>query len=135
VGTRPDADGLESQHIKITFRLYTHLAEAAGAGRLELTLPRGSDVAHALNHLSRSLSRRGPVAVKLGDVGGPDCRVRVVFGCPDEWGGAAARPGPRVMVTCVVLVNGRALGRLPQGPATVLEDGDEVCLIPPLAGG
>ena len=35
----------------------------------------------------------------------------------------------------VVLINGRSMSRLADGPDTVLRDGDRVAIFPPMAGG
>jgi sulfur-carrier protein len=48
--------------------------------------------------------------------------------------GRFGRPFDERVKTCKVIVNGTSVAFL-QGPATALSDGDEVVLLPPVAGG
>jgi len=92
--------------MKVRVRAFATLANLLGQA-VELELPEGSTVGSLLSELARMFGRAFTEAVMEGD-----------------------RPADFVKI----MVNGRDIDFL-SGLDTVLEDGDEVFLFPPVGGG
>lgn len=93
----------------VTVRTIGLLKALFGSGELEVTLPPGGTVDEVLSSLAR----------RYGD------RAAALFA---QTGEATAQPSMRVMV------NGRDIAVL-GGRQAVLQDGDEVLVLTPMAGG
>lgn len=93
----------------VKVRLYSVFASAAGLTEAEIELAERCTLAELLSELFRLCSGQGLKERVLGNEG-------------------ALNP------SCVILVNGRN-AELLGGLQTVLSDGDEVWILPPLSGG
>ena len=94
--------------MRVKVKTILHLVEVLGGRESELEVPEGTTVADLLTEVA---ARVGPGTSALLGADG------------------AVHPHIRVML------NGRQVSFLENGPRTVLVEGDEVLLLPPAAGG